>query len=87
MKYVIALCMALLVSGCATKPAGVEYRIADVPEPPVLTSCISATAGLPDSAADGKVIESLFNDYLNCKAKNEEALKALNAYRKPKVAK
>ena len=87
MRLFSVILATLLVAGCATKEPIVSYRIAEVPEPPVLTSCISATAGLPDSAADGKVIESLFNDYLNCKAKNEEALKALNAYRKSKSAK
>ena len=80
MKKLI-LIVALVLSGCATKPA-VEYRMADVPEPPVLTSCISETAGLPDSASDGQVIRSLFSDYIQCKAKNEEALRALEAYRK-----
>lgn len=78
----LILIAALVLSGCATKPA-VEYRMADVPEPPVLTSCVSETAGLPDSASDGQVIQSLFSDYIQCKAKNEEALRALEAYRKP----
>lgn len=80
MKWLI-LCLAL--TGCATTKT-VEYRMADVPEPPVLTSCVSATANLPDSAADGVVIESLFRDYLKCKSKNDEAIRALEAYRKPK---
>lgn len=87
MKVIALLLSVLLVAGCATKPAAVEFRIADVPEPPVLTSCISTTAGLPDTAEDGKVIESLFSDFIECKAKNEEALRALDAYRKSKSAK
>lgn len=80
MKWLLIL--TLVLSGCATTKT--EYRIADVPEPPVLTGCVSATANLPDNAADGTVIESLFRDYLKCKSKNDEAIRALEAYRKPK---
>lgn len=73
--------IALVLSGCAGKTR-IEYRVVDLPEPPVLTSCTSTVSSMSDSASDGAVIQGLFSDYIKCKAKNEEALKALDAYRK-----
>lgn len=80
-----ALCIfiiLLVLSGCATTQ-GEGLRVVDLPEPPVLTECVSGVPGLPKDAADGTVIQTLFADYVECKAKQKEALRALDVYRKP----
>lgn len=85
MKKLI-LIMALVLTGCATTQQSVGNLIPDVPEPPVLTSCVSTAAELPDSASDGAYVDALVDDYVKCRDKNEQALKALDRYRKPKSA-
>lgn len=85
MRKLLCILLVAGLTGCASVGKSVEYRIADVPEPPVLTSCVSSAAGLPDSAPDGAYVDALVDDYVKCRDKNEQALKALDRYRK-KVA-
>lgn len=75
------LLLALLLAGCASAPT-VEYRVAEIPEPPVITRPELPVLNMPSGADAGTVIQFHRETIKILQAYAKELEAALNAYRK-----
>lgn len=83
MKYLI---IVLILAGCATKPQ-IEYRVAEIPEPPVITRPVLDVLDINTTMDPGTVLQLHRSTILKLKAWGLELETALDAYRKPKDTK
>jgi hypothetical protein len=86
---IIAICVAiilLVISGCACKPK-IEYRVADIPEPPVITRPALDVLEINNIMDPGTIIQLHRSTILKLKSWGLELETALDAYRKPKDTK
>jgi PBP1b-binding outer membrane lipoprotein LpoB len=79
-----ALLLALLLTGCAAPKTQIEYRVADVPEPPVINRPDLPVLTITKDMDPGTIIQLHRETILVLKAWGLELEAALNAYRKPK---
>lgn len=86
---IIAICVAiilLVISGCACKPQ-IEYRVADIPEPPKITRPALDVLEINNTMDPGTILQLHRSTILKLKAWGLELETALDAYRKPKDTK
>ena len=83
MKYLL---IVLFLSGCACKPQ-IEYRVSDIPEPPVITRPVLDVLDINTTMDPGTVLQLHRSTILKLKSWGLELETALDAYRKPKDTK
>jgi len=76
-----ALLAALVLTGCASKTT-TEYRVLDVPEPPVIARPELDVLSINSSMDAGTIIQLHRQTIIRLKAWGLELEQALNAYRK-----
>ena len=81
-RSIVGLCLAVLVStGCATKTT-TQYRVLDVPEPPIIARPDLDVLLINSSMDAGTIIQLHRQTIIKLKAWGLELEQALNAYRK-----
>jgi len=83
MTSLFKLLPVLLLSACACKPQ-IEYRTAEIPEPPAIQRPVLDTDALNTGADAGVVLQAHRSTIIKLKAWGLELEKALDAYRKTK---
>ena len=79
----IVLCLASLsLAGCACFKPQIEYRTADVPEPPAIKRPDLEVLTINSDMDPGAVIQAHRTTIINLKSWGLELEKALDAYRK-----
>lgn len=77
----LALSSMIYLAGCATAPQ-VEYRVAPVPEPPVITRPELESINIDSSMDPGRILQAFRADIKKLQSTIMEYEKALDAYRK-----
>lgn len=82
-RFLSMLILSFSLIGCASKPV-VEYRVADVPEPPKIQRPVLDSVNINSNMDPGTIIQTFRTDIKRLQATIKEYEAVLDSYRKDK---